>query len=141
MAEVTVIRVFAAGTSADSAASVDIPEDGDIVSIHGLCTASGITVETEQATIELSFLSTNQITTNDARGSLMVLGLEAAADTAVGFAIPAISEVINTPDGIPVNAGERLHMHIRVSGSATLEGWFDIYFRTKSITRRTRRRR
>ena len=140
--EVTVIRVFDTNnTSADSVVSVDIPEDGDIVGVHGSLAASGMDADADGAQVELSFLSTNQLSTNDARGSIMALDVRNTAATVAAITMDSLSTYIWLADGIPVNAGERIHLHRIVSTGVTARARFDIYFRTKKVTRRTRRRR
>jgi len=142
MAELTVIRVFNDGsTTADSVASIDVPEDGDIVGIHGNLAAAGMDAAGDSVEVELSFLSTNQLGTNDARGSLMALDVRNTVATVAAITNDSLSTFIGIPDGIPVNAGERIHLHRIVSTGASARARFDIYFKTSKVTRRTRRRR
>lgn len=143
MAEVTVIRVFSSGTGAtDSAANVDMPEDGDIVGVHGLLTGKGMDADGDQAMSELSFLSTSQYTTNDARGSIMKMRLQNSVATVASITQNALSEYMNLgPDGLPINAGERLHLHRSADTGVTADATFDIYFRVRKSIRRSRRRR
>jgi len=142
MAEITVIRVHSSGTTtSDSVASVDIPEDGDIVGVHGNIAASGLDADADGCQVELSFLSTNQLGTNDARGSIMSMDVRNTAATVASIAQNSLSTYVSFQDGIPANAGERIHMHRIVSTGVNARARFDIYFRTTKVTRRTRRRR
>ena len=52
-------------------ASIDIPEDGEILSVMGHVSGLGMDALGDQAIAELSFLSTHQIEVNDARGSIL----------------------------------------------------------------------
>lgn len=126
------------GTSADDIANIDVPEDGDIEGISASLYSDDGTLG-ERASVELSFNSTNQLFSNDARGSLLTISGSAQGGTGV---VGYTSNVqMNFPDPIPVSAGERLHLHQLVSAAHTTVMEFIIYFRGKGGGRRATRRR
>lgn len=151
---IKVSGVFIAATTTDSAASIDIPEDGEIVSIGGsiygdFAPSPGVFANQSLIVIsELSFLSTNSIGSNDARGS--IAGMLCVNMTHFGEAVETgagaskFSEIadINPEGGITVNAGERIHLHMS-SNTANLVGasTYYLYMKTRGGGRRAPKRR
>ena len=140
---VSTIKIFGVGTVSvftNSVAAIDIPEDGEIVAIVGTVQGMGMGAD-DTATAELSFLSTNQIDTNDARGSILEVSTRTGAVSTNGQAKSSDNIALSIPDGLPVNAGERVHLHTRGSAAVTPEGVFTLYLRTTGGGRRVGRRR
>ncbi len=133
-----------AGVTTNDIASIDIPEDGFIVNIGGTLIAidASVAAGTNYVISELSFNSTNQISANDGRGTLAGMTV---ANTFFGTSGGAkSSEIANLPmpEGIPVNSGERIHLH-GISSIADLTGSavFLLYLLSKGGGRRNIRRR
>ena len=129
--------------------SIDIPEDGFIWAMDGLiyCTGMADDITTADSMVllaELSFLSTSQMGSNDARGELQEIGIAFYAEDSLGGAGAKCSEVRATSlnKGIPVQAGERLHAH-GYSNLPNLTGAFSflLYLETKGGGRRATRGR
>ena len=141
---VTPIKIFGEGTISvfsSDVASIDIPEDGEILSILGFVSGKGMDADGDQAYAELSFLSTHQIESNDARGSILEVATRMSLGAA-GVAKSNESVVISfTPgSGIPLNAGERIHLHTFGSTGVTPKATFMLYLSTGGA-RRARKRR
>jgi hypothetical protein len=141
----SIIRVFGQGTggsTVNDVASIDIPFDGTIQAIHALMlnTNQGSNIK---AQAELSFLSTNQLDTNDSRGTIAQIGNQTGAVSTSGASKGSESVFLDFSGGggIPVNAGERLHLHIESGSSVTPNVTFIIYLRQGSTRRRSVRRR
>lgn len=150
---VKVSGAIVANTSTDDIASVDMQEDGEIVCVGGairgeyLNTAIAMDLGHNPTLIgELSFLSTNQIGSNDARGSIAGLVMSSYLffqDTTGGGGCPlSVMESICLEGGISVNAGERIHLH-GLSNMADLTGiaTFLLYIKTRGGARRATKRR
>jgi len=107
------IQLYATGTgSVADAASIDIPMDGILLGIQ-IAHRADIDADDEQSTVQVSFLSSAQISTNDARGVLANSTLTAAMVTSGVY--PMFANFYSNLNEIKVAAGERLHVHI--SGS------------------------
>ena len=142
-------NIPAGNTTTNDISSVDIPEDGYIWALHGLLymTVPPATNAVEDIILllaELSFLSTNQLGANDARGELIEVGLSCYTDSTANGTGQKVSEnvVITLPKGIPVQAGERLHTHGH-SNTTLVTGAFSflLYLETKGGGRRATRGR
>jgi len=95
----------------DGIAQLDVQFDGIITAIHMTVTAR--LADAEEANIEVSFISTNTIGSNDTRGSLFIMRQQAnTSDT--GWALHEGRSAGIAGLAIVVNAGERLWMHMVV---------------------------
>ncbi len=138
----------------DDIASVDMQADGEIMCIGGAITGAYTAVAVAEDLVqspalvaELSFLSTNQIAANDARGSIAGLAVASAwffqVNTAGGAGLPlSVMESLCVEGGITVQAGERIHLH----GSSNLASLgavatFMLYIKTRGGGRRAPKRR
>jgi len=97
-----------AGDTQDSLAGVDIPQDGFITGIDWDCRWN-MDADAENANAELSFIATNQLTTNDVRGRLSSVGTMMSLTTS--GAPVAVAQKFVGPIDIPVAGGERLFLH------------------------------
>lgn len=128
-------------TTTNSAASIDIPQDGVIESVLMGINPQQMDATTDQVRIELSFGGTNSFDVNDAR---------------ISIAEHIVSQNFLTSGGggggntvhlsgldIPVAGGERVHMHTVVSNGPTGSAYAYLYFRAsgRSPARRSQRRR
>lgn len=134
--------------------SIDVPEDGKILAIHCMLAFTAQpapAIRNNSVTrchSELSFLSSNQLTTNDARGCIAEINCSItelyseATETGGAGGQSSQNTFFPFPDGIPVNAGERLHIHGSVNdGNAPAETSYLIYFDSKGGGRRAPSRR
>lgn len=104
--------------SADSVAQLDIQFDGHITAWHAALECQAV-ADAEGAAYEVSFLSSNTLTSNDSRGSILIVRYLAELTTS-----GATTTTMN--DGlsglyIPVTAGERIWVHAEITGTLTSE--------------------
>jgi len=142
MSDVTykLFGLVAAGTSTDSAATIDIQDDGFIEGVLLGLNATGADALNDGARVEVGFGSTNTYTTNDVRSSIAMLhhrqGFLTSGGGPVGQAI-----YLAFQKGIPVSAGERIHMHLESFGG-TADAFCYLYVVTsRGVARRATRRR
>lgn len=136
----TVIHMFGQGTGGteNSVASVDIPFDGSISSIEWAL-AADTDADGDEIDVELSFISTRQTTTNDARGiisnnlSRFVLVTSGASQVNVNRQ--------QFFEDLRVAGGERLHMHINADAGVTSNVVCNIHLESRTAPRRAQRRR
>lgn len=138
--QIVPIQMYATA-SGDSAANIDVPADGDIIGYAIFLSGNTIDAGGDGIESELSFGSSNQLTTNDARnviGSHGILGND--IQTAETFRSSDAITISFHGDGIPVAAGERIHMHIKVTGGAVIKVVRAILYFRFAGTLRVRRR-
>ena len=121
MPDIKVYKMFGSGSaSANAVATYDTQEDGEICSIlmDGYCT--GADALNDGFSWEVSFSSVQAIATNDTRAALM--GISSAQNflTTGGAPVAKNSFITFAPFGIPVSAGERLYLHLLITGAPTL---------------------
>lgn len=137
----TVYKLYASGTaSADAAASTDIQNDGHIIALFMAACVEGANALDEGADWEVSFASTNGISTNDTRSSILGMTLRQEFLTSGGGLQGDNSGIGGIR--IPVDAGERLYLHRVVTGTITQSRctvW--LYVEDGSMELPTRRRR
>lgn len=118
------LKGSATGDTENSVASLDVQFDGVITGAL-LCGFADIDADAEFAACEASFLSTNTLSSNDARGSIIAGYIRGSAG---GTPATLLDTSVNTSIGgvtIPVTAGERIHMHC--SGSTGVTGTYQVY--------------
>lgn len=106
----------------ESSAMIDVPKDGVIRTITlGIEISDTAPATTDVGRAELSFLSSNQIGVNDARGSLCEVDHQFAhvnlAATLATIAMSGTPFCILTPIAVKVAAGERIYLHVTATGS------------------------
>lgn len=139
----TIIKIVGTGTistTTSGVATIDVPEDGTIEAIHGMVFGAAM-ADNDNCSAELSFLSTNQFNLNDARGAIAEVTVKSSSVTTSGQGPASAMQYFNFNPGIPINAGERLHLHTDASSGVTPTGQFTIYMRTSGGGRRARSRR
>lgn len=136
----TLIKMRGAGTGGEqnAVANIDIPQDGTIEGLS-IGHSANLNADSESSEAELSFIATNQITTNDARGvlaaSLMNMGMATS-----GAGIAAVNHFI--PMDVDVSGGERLYIHFLASAGVTSSISIMIHLRpSRAAPRRSSRRR
>ncbi len=122
----SVYKLFGSGTGGteNSVSSLDIQFDGTIVALHASL-AADLDTDLESCNVEASFLSTNTISSNDARGSLIMV-LATNSQAAAGTAVVAVNSGIGGLS-ILVTAGERVHLHFNASAGVTSNSHIYLY--------------
>jgi len=117
----SIIKMYVAASAATYAvAAIDIPANGKIRTISmGLAISDATPVTVEGAVAELSFNSTPQYATNDVRGSLCQVRAQPIFVDAARIAMAGVPFAILTPIEVPVNAGERVFLHLTPDGSVS----------------------
>ena len=136
----TVIQMYGGpSTDTDGVSSIDVPEDGEIMGVQITMQAPAM-VEAKEMQCEISFLSSSQFTTNDARGVIARNTIATSTVTTNGGAnAHGISNII-FHKGLSVNAGERIHLHFETSDTALCRIHALIQFKFKGGVRTARRR-
>jgi len=140
MADV-VVKLEAAGVSnstVNSAASVDIQDDGVIDGIYMYHAPTGADALDDEASFEISFGSTNTFGSNDVRVSIAAMQSRQNFLTSGGA---PLARSMYIPVNLKVNAGERIHMHTLHSTGVAGACVAYLYISTRSGARRSRRRR
>ena len=153
----TIIKVsgaITANSTQNDIASIDIPEDGEILCVGGVIlgiyspSPSTFANFGPQLSAELSFLSTNQIGANDARGTIAGIAVSGfilfSETTETGGGGCKLSEQasICPPEGITIQAGERIHLHgVSNAANLTATATFLLYIKTRGGGRRAVKRR
>lgn len=135
------VSVAAAGVG-DSTVAVDVPNDGFIESMFVNMRGNGMDALGDSYGVELSFASSNTFNSNDSRITMIQVGEEFNVLTSGASASGIVASLIGID--IPVNAGERLHVHTAVAGGTTnINGVIFLYYSTRGArpARRTTRRR
>ena len=138
---IDVIGMYGAitGDTQNAIAAIDIPQDGVIIGLDWDFSVN-FDADSEVEAAELSFIATNQLTTNDVRGRISSVSAAAAVLTAVGINSQNIQKWLGGFD-LPVSGGERLYLH--ASGSSGVTGLvrMNIFFDQSGTMRRSARRR
>ncbi len=116
----SVYKIYGTSVSAtvsNSLATLDIQVDGLIVALLTDINPNGMDALNDEVLMELSFLSSNTFTINDSRGSLIVASLGQNFLTSGGGVGGGNASIGGL--SIPVNAGERIHLHTSSSSGVT----------------------
>jgi len=113
------IQMFTTTTAAN-AASIDMQDDGFIIGCYVEVSARGAGADGDGAAAEVSFGSTNQGSTNDAR--LVIAHVEITADviTAASAVNGTRGMWFNFGEGLPFFGGERIFLNTLALGSGTM---------------------
>lgn len=143
MSDITPIQMYdSSGSTADAVASIDIPQNGRILGLDWSMRAEGMAADADLAQYDLSFVSTNQRTTNDARGTISSCMVGISAATAASIAGTFANKFVDLKDGIGVSAGERLYLHLDTTANTTSTVVLIVYFKFgTAVARRSARRR
>jgi len=127
------------GGTEDALASIDIPQGGVITGVDWDAHAN-LDADSEQFRIELSFIATNQITSNDVRGRISSIGSEVAVLTS-GIPVASMQKFVGPMD-LPVSGGERLYLHSMATAGVTGNVRCNIHLDVsgRGIARRSARR-
>ncbi len=139
MSDVT-YKLFA-NTAGDSVATIDIQDDGFIEGIWFDMVGAGMDALSDTAVAEIGFGSTNTFSSNDVRSSIAMMRINQNFLTSGGGVGGKIG-TMNFLKGIPVSAGERVHLHTAVSSGVTIDVQIYLYVvTTRGVVRRATRRR
>lgn len=136
-----VIGMFGAisGGTQNALAMLDIPQDGFIIGIDWDMFAL-LDATSELCEVELSFIATNQLGTNDVRGRISSVGTGAVVLTAVGINTNSVQKWVGSID-IPVSGGERLFLHAGSTAGVSGNVRCNLHVDLGTTTRRSARRR
>ncbi len=127
------------GGTENSISMIDIPMDGFIIGIDWDLNAN-LDADDEVCSVELSFISTNQIGTNDTRGRISSVSLRAVVLTAVGVHNFGVNKWLGSFD-LAVAGGERLFLHSVSTAGVTGTARCGLFVDQPGSTRRSARRR
>lgn len=136
-----ILGLYAAGTGGteNAAASFDIPQDGVITGVDWDCTAH-LDADDETFEAELSFIGTHQLSSNDVRGRLSSIGVNATITTS-GIAAPVMQKMVG-PMEVPVAGGERIYLHINSAAGVVSDVRCCVHLDVAGrVNRRSQRRR
>ena len=136
---IEIIGMFAAGTGGteESAAVIDIRQDGSLVGLDWDCYAT-LDATDESLAAELSFIATTQITTNDVRGRISSVSIINELLTS-GQNSVSIQKFVPLLE-LQVFGGERLHIHLVATAGVTSSVRINLHFQMGPLTRRAGRR-
>lgn len=121
-----IYKLYALATSdTDAAASIDIQLDGFIVAYAVEVNAVGADALNDGGQVEVSFASTNGLSSNDTKSSFAHAYAQQGFLTTGGSMVRANSTLSGL--AIAVAAGERIYMHIELTGTVTVQGLVYLY--------------
>lgn len=124
--------------SADGVASIDVQFDGLIVAWNAWYDSTLTVTADDFAGLEISFLSVNTATANDARGVIFSLANRLTLVTS-GATIAGGNGSLGGLS-IPVSAGERIYMHLFASAGNVVQAIAQLYVEDQSSPQLRRRR-
>ncbi len=138
---VDVIGLYGAftGGTENALGMIDIPQDGFIIGVDWDLRAD-LDADGELIEAELSFIATNQLATNDARGRISSVSAMVTVLTAVGGHTVGLQKWLGSFD-ISVSGGERIFLHTNGSAGVTGSVRCNMYVDQPGSTRRSARRR
>lgn len=104
--------------STDGVANLDFQFNGVIEGILLNINVTGADALNDGGGVEISFASTSGLASNDTRASIAGLKVNQGFLTSGGGPV-GDSVFVSLGKGIPVAAGERIYMHLQVSGTVT----------------------
>lgn len=137
------IGIFNDATGGTEDTTIDVPNDGEIVALSWGVAGRGLDSLGDEVVAVFGFSSTSQAITNDSRSIIDLVRVVLNEDgTAANSHIMGINSYRTfSPDGIPVEAGERLHLISILSTGVTAEINLIVYFSFKKTSRASTRRR
>lgn len=132
----SIYKLFAAGTGGteNALAQLDIQFNGSIVGL-AMSLVADLDTDLEKCKSEMSFISTNSLTSTDTRGSLLTV----AAFASVSFGITQSNIALGALN-IPVSAGERVWLHTEATAGVASDCTGYIYVDDGSAAVAQRRR-
>ena len=139
MAESVIQMYGGPSTDTDDVSSIDMPEDGQLMGVH-ISMQSPSMSQAKEMQCEVSFLSSSQFVTNDARGIIAHSTLATSTPTTSGGGPAFSNSYIIYHSGLPIAAGERIHLHFETSDSVLCRIHVLLIFKFKGGIRSVRRR-
>ena len=138
---IEVIGMYAAGAGGteNAVAQIDIPQDGFMLGLDwdGYALLNAVN---EKFGAELSFIATNQLSTNDVRGRISSVSAGIHILTS-GIGTVWIQKYVDLKE-LVVSGGERLYIHMDSTGGVISELRCNLHFEMSGgSTRRSARRR
>ena len=133
--ENSVIQIYATATQ-DNAASIDVPDDGLLLS-SSLIVEGVLNADTEEVLASLEFGATPARNTNDSRTVLNVAHAKIGLLTS-GAATNIAQSTVLYGDGIKVFGGERLYLHTEAVGGTLQSARALLVFNFASFVARRR---
>lgn len=115
MSDVIGMYGLIAGGTQDAIAMIDIPQDGFIIGVDWDVNAD-LDTDGEFVSAELSFIATNQLSSNDVRGRISSVSSRVAFVTS-GYSVIGLQKWLGSFD-ISVAGGERMFIHVIASAGA-----------------------
>lgn len=131
------LNATGSGGTEESLASLDVQFNGVIQAIAGTM-ESDADADADRSAVEVSFLSSATFGVNDARGSIFMMRNQWALTTS-GVYVTGLTQSVSGME-IPVNRGERIHMHLFATTAVVTRADVYLYVRDASDPRLTRRR-
>ena len=137
--ETTVIQMFTT-TVGDGGAVIDMPDDGLLMRAQLIISCNTLATDSDGFRGELSFASTSNHATNDARSVLCRAFMKGElVGTAATYLMTQETNNIDFADGIKVFGGERIYLHTAVLGSAIIDrAYAMLVFKFAKFTARRR---
>lgn len=126
------------GGTENGLSTIDVPFDGSISSVNWSLNAA-LDATGEDITAELSYIATNQIQTNDARGVICTITAKQEVITQ-GGGNTGVNHQVFFRD-LRVFAGERLHMNVIADAGVASQILAEIHLETRAAPTRAQRRR
>lgn len=113
----TTIQMYAAASPVDNLANVDVPANGNLIGVDWAIGAPITGADLTQE-FQISFGSTSQFTTNDARAAISNCHMVHDFTTSGGSPVQ-VNKYVSLPD-LPVNMGERIYLHGKGTAVSTV---------------------
>jgi len=136
---VAIYKLHGDGTGGtENLANLDIQFEGIIVAL-ALHISAVFDANAEKVRAEISFLSSDTIDTNDARGSLCMVNAGPVFISTNGGVVCHANHSVTGLE-IAISAGERVHLHVRATAGVVSDVDGYIYVTDRSDPRLRRRR-
>jgi len=127
------------GGTENAIAQIDIPQDGVLRGIDWDAFAN-LDADSESMALELSFIATNQIASNDVRGRISSISVQIAVLDATGPQAVSLQKWIGGFE-LMLSGGERIYLHSESVAGVTGAGRCNLHFDGgATVTRRSARR-
>ncbi len=136
MSHTTTIQMYAS-TGGEAAASIDVPDEGELLAVQLEVYSGDINALGDFVHAMLSFGSSSQFTTNDAR-NVIARAVSGAAGITSGFFRGDGKTLLTYGDGLKVFSGERIYLHTAVNGCTLGHAVALLVFGFKSFQARRR---
>lgn len=139
MSEVISLYGAITGGTQDGLANIDIPADGFILGVDWDINLN-MDTDAETASVELSFIATNQLATNDIRGRISSISSRLAVLSSTSGHVGSLQKWVG-PFDISVSGGERIYLHCVSTAGITGEARCSLMVDLGTQVRRRARRR